>query len=255
MLPMEDTVDEWLMFSGQRKPAARLQLICFHHAGGGASMFRKWAEELPEEIAVSAVQLPGREFRLREPCFTRMEPLIHELVKRLTPRFDLPFAFFGHSMGALVAFELARELRRRGEREPFYLGVSGRIAPQLRSRFRPAAELTDAQLIERVRELGGLPEQVAREPELLALVLPIIRADYAVIDNYTCTAEPPLSCAISAFWGRGDILATEEQVFAWKQHTHHQFTIRDFPGDHFFVNTVRQDVQRALRADLKQALE
>ena len=255
MFPMKDAAEEWLMFGGQKKPAARMQLFCFHHAGGGASMYRKWVDALPEEISLCAIQLPGREFRLREPCFTRMEPLVQELARLLTPRLELPFAFFGHSMGALVAFELARELRRRGAREPFHLGVSGRIAPQVRSRFRPAAELTDAQLIERVRELGGLPEHIAREPELLALVMPVIRADYGIVDNYTCASEPPLSCAISAFWGRSDILATEEQVSGWKQHTTGRFTVHDFPGDHFFVNTVWQDVQRALSEDLTQAFQ
>jgi medium-chain acyl-[acyl-carrier-protein] hydrolase len=217
-------------------------------------MYRKWADELPPELELFAIQLPGREFRIREKCFTQVEPLVQEVLRVLEPLMDRPFAFFGHSMGATVAFELARELRRRGARQPVVLGISGRIAPHCRSRFRPVQELTDAQLVEKLKEVGGLPEYVLNEPELMAHVLPLVRADYKIVDDYRLIPEPPLSCSISAFYGLGDVLTTQEEISGWQQHTTGKFTMQGFPGDHFYLTHARGDILRTLRDGLQQAL-
>jgi surfactin synthase thioesterase subunit len=249
---MQDDSAEWLMFGGARA-AARVRLFCFHHAGGAASMYRKWAEELPPEVDTFAIQLPGREFRIKEAPLTKLETILQEVLRVLEPRLDRPFAFFGHSMGATIAFELARELRRRGARQPVHLGVSGRIAPHLRSRFRPVQQLSDAELVTQLRKAGGLPDYILNEPELMAHVLPLVRADYTLVDNYQYVPEPPLACSISAFWGQGDVLATQDEVSQWRQHTAGSFTQHGFPGDHFFLAHARPDVLRILRAALAPA--
>jgi surfactin synthase thioesterase subunit len=249
---MRDDSTEWLMFGGKRA-AARVRLFCFHHAGGAASMYRKWAEELPQEVDTFAIQLPGREFRIREAPLTKLEAILQELVRVLGPQLDRPFAFFGHSMGATVAFELARELRRRGASQPVHLGVSGRIAPHLHSRFKKVQQLTDAELVAKLRQVGGLPDYVLNEPELMAHVLPLVRADYVIVDGYQYVPEPPLACSVSAYWGQRDVLATEDEVSQWRQHTTGNFTLHGFPGDHTFLANARPDILRILRAALEAA--
>ena len=244
---------DWLLFGGN-KPSARARLFCFHHAGGAASMYRKWAEEVPPELELLAVQLPGREFRIREKGFTRVEPLVQELLRVLGPFLDRPFAFFGHSMGATVGFELARALRRRGERGPAHFGVSGRIAPHLRSRFTPVHELQDRELVNRLMKMGGLPEHILKEPELMALVLPLVRNDYGIVDNYQLVPEPPLACPMTVFWGHGDIIVSREEAAGWQQHTTGSFSLHGLPGDHFFVGSARRELQQLLFPELKQAL-
>jgi medium-chain acyl-[acyl-carrier-protein] hydrolase len=250
---MQDTMAQWLMFGGTRA-AARARLFCFHHAGGAASMYRRWMDDLPPEFDLYALQLPGREFRIREEAFTQLEPLVQEVVQVLTPLMDRPLVLFGHSMGATVAFELARELRRRGVSQPLLLGVSGRIAPHFRSRFTPVQELTDAQLVEKLKNVGGLPDYVLNEPELMAHVLPLVRADYKIVDNYRLVPEPPLSCPIAAFHGLNDILTNQEEITGWQQHTTGKFTVQGFPGDHFFLANARREILQALRSGLQQVL-
>lgn len=253
MSAMQDNSSDWLLFGASKVPA-RARLFCFHHAGGAGSMYRRWADEAPVGLSVYAVQLPGREFRLREQPFTRVEPLVQELMRVLEPRLDLPFAFFGHSMGATVAFELARELRRREARGPVHIGISGRIAPHVRSRFTPVHELKDAELVDRLRRMGGLPEHVLREPELMAIVLPLIRADYSIVDNYQLTPEPPLSCPMTVFWGHNDIVVKQEEAAGWQQYTTGRFSLHGFPGDHFFINNAGREMQQLLYRDMLPAL-
>lgn len=218
-------------------------------------MYRKWVDDLPPELDLYAVQLPGREFRIREASFTQLEPLIQELVRVLNPLLEQPFALFGHSMGATVAFELARALRRRGARQPLMLGASGRIAPHFRSRFTPVQELTEAQLVEKLRKSGGLPDYVINEPELMAMVLPLVRSDYKIVDGYRLAPEPPLTCPIAAFYGLNDALTTPEEISGWQQHTTGAFSVQAFPGDHFFLANARREILSTLSRGLLQALD
>ena len=174
----------WLVRMKPR-PAARLRLLCVPYAGVGPSAYRRWSDALPSDIEVGAVHLPGREGRLREPALTGLEPLIDVTAEGLKPFLDRPFALFGHSMGALVAFELARRFRAEGWGEPTHLFVSGRRAPQVPPRHPDIAHLPDAEFVEEIRRrYNGIPDEVLRHPDLLALLLPGLRADLTLIEAY-----------------------------------------------------------------------
>lgn len=235
-------------------PAARLRLFCFPYAGGGASVFRTWANELPADIEVCAIQLPGRETRLREPPFTRMEPLVEQLANVLAPHLTRPFALFGYSLGALVSFELARLWRRRQAPVPVHLFVAARAAPQLLREESALHQLPDADLVAEVcRRYDGIPPAVRQEIELMKLLLPLLRADLAVMETYAYTIDEPFGCPLSAFGGLDDRAVTRDKLEAWRDQTRGTFTLRLLPGTHFFLNTARplllQVVSRSLSAD------
>lgn len=229
-------------------------MFCFPYAGGGASAYRGWSSSLPVDIEVCPVQLPGRESRLREQPFTTLAPLVQALADELVPHFDLPFVFFGHSMGGLISFELARELRRRGAPFPVHLFVSGRRAPQLPAREEPIHDLPEPEFVERLRELNGTPEEVLQHAELMRLLTPILRADFAVNETYEFEPGEPLDIGISAFGGLGDEEITRDDVAGWKEHTKGRFRIRMLPGDHFFINAngSRDMVLEAVSRDLAE---
>ncbi|MGH9360354.1 MAG: thioesterase II family protein, partial [Thermoanaerobaculia bacterium] len=232
-------------------PRARFRLFCLPYAGGGASIYRAWRGELPAGVELCPVQLPGRETRLREPPFTRLEPLVAALADAL-PFAALPFAFFGHSMGALVAFELARELRRRGGPEPLHLFLSGRRGPLVPSREEPIYDLPEAQFLERLRQLNGMPEEVLGHGELMALLLPLLRADFALHETWSHRPEEPLAAGISAFGGLADPEVTREDLEGWRGETRGRFHLRSFPGDHFFLHSARALVTAAVARDLAE---
>lgn len=242
----------WLVVPEPR-PAARARLFCLPYAGGGASTYRPWARLVPPTIELVAVQLPGREDRRRDDALRRMPELVAAAVTALDDRFDRPFALFGHSMGALIAFELARELRRSGRREPVHLFASGHGAPQLPSRSARAYDAPDEAFAERLRELEGTPEEVLAHPELRALLLPLIRADFELCDTYTYTREPPLDVPISAFGGVADEVVSREQLAAWEEQTIAGFALRMLPGGHFFLRDQDDVILRTVAADLLAA--
>lgn len=163
--------------------APSLRLFFFPYAGGGASIFRHWAESLPSDVDVRLAQLPGRENKMMEPAFTRLEPMVEAIAASIVPLLDRPFAFFGHRMGALIGFELARLLRREFGRQPAHLFASGRGAPHLPSNEALTYNLKDADFIDRLRQLNGTPKEVFEHPELLPLVLPPLRADFTVCET------------------------------------------------------------------------
>lgn len=233
------------------KPQARLRLFCFPYAGGGASIFRFLSEQAPAEIEICPVQLPGRENRLSEPAFFSLDLLLATLLKILSPYFDIPYAFFGHSMGALISFELARSLRQiRQIRKPGHLFVSGHRAPHLSDPRPPAHLLPDPQLIETLRRLHGTPEDVLEHGELLQLLLPLLRADFTLCETYNYRLEPPLSCPISALGGLQDQEVPHESILAWRQHTSDSFQTHFFPGNHFFLNTEQKALSTVLFHDI-----
>lgn len=240
------------------RPAARMRLFCFSYAGGGAAVFRPWAIGLPADIEVAAVVLPGREGRLREPPMRRMSDLLAALVPALEPHIDLPFAFFGHSMGSLVAFELARTLQRRGGPAPQRLLVSGRRAPHLAEREPPIHHLDDNAFVEEVqRRYNGIPSEVMQYPELLELLLPTLRADMAVIETHSPHDEgqpqEPFRGPISVYGGRDDARATRQELEGWQAHTPEPIALRQFAGGHFYFNDaeVRGALIAAIEAELR----
>jgi surfactin synthase thioesterase subunit len=227
-------------------------MFCFPYAGGGASAYRGWAAAMPPDLEVCPVQLPGRESRLREPAYERPEPLVLALAEVLQPHLDLPFVFFGHSMGALISFELARELRRRGGPMPLHLFVSARRAPQLPAREEPIHDLPEPEFVAKLRELNGTPEEVLQHAELMRLLMPVLRADFAVNEAYTFQPEEPFAAGISAFGGLGDEEVKREDLALWSEHTRGPFRLRMLPGDHFFLHAGRDLVTESVARDLAE---
>ncbi|HJR00341.1 MAG TPA: alpha/beta fold hydrolase [Methylomirabilota bacterium] len=230
---------------------ARRRLLCVPYAGVGPSAYRQWGEALPADIEVGVVHLPGREGRLREAPFTRIEPLIDAATEALRPYLDLPFAMFGHSMGALVAFELARRFRDDRGITPTHLFVSGRRAPQLPARHPAITHLPDDEFVKEIRRrYNGIPDEVLRHPDLLALLLPGLRADLSVIEAYAHRPGSPLGCPIAAFGGLADPEATEAELVGWRQQTTGALSVRMFPGGHFFVQSAHEELMRILTDEL-----
>jgi medium-chain acyl-[acyl-carrier-protein] hydrolase len=244
-------VERWLTYRDVN-PRARMRMFCFHHAGGGASTYRGWGASLPPDLEVCPVQTPGRENRLREAPYLTLKPMIPVLADALQPYMDLPFVFFGHSLGSLAAFELARELRRRGWTQPVHLFVSGRCSPDLPPREEEIHALPEAEFIEKIREMNGTPEEVLQHQELMKLLLPILRADFTVHETYEYSEEEPLDMGFSAFGGLADPDVHREDLEAWKKHTRGKFRLRMLPGDHFFINSSKDLLLESVSRDLAE---
>jgi medium-chain acyl-[acyl-carrier-protein] hydrolase len=230
--------EPWLPFA-RPDPAARLRLFCLPFAGGGATMFRSWQDDLPLSIQVCPVQPPGRETRFREPAYSRMAPLVEALADTLHPHLGRPFAFFGHSLGALAAFELTRALRRRGDPSPERLIVSGHSAPHLPLRRKSMHALPEDEFRAELRRLNGTPAAVLDNDELMRALTPTLRADMAVAETYAPADEPPLDCPILAVGGAKDAIAPPPDLDAWRRYTRAAFELRLLPGDHFFLQSHR----------------
>lgn len=231
-------------------PRTRLRLFCFPYAGGGAAVYRGWSAYLPPEVQLCAVHLPGRGNRFGEPAVSSAGVLVETLAADLGPYFDLPFAFFGHSMGALVGFELTRHLRDRGLPLPEHLLVSGRRAPQRPNEKRPLHALPEDEFLHELRELDGTPEEILREPELMELFSPILRADFQLCETYAFVPGEPLEVPITAFGGLEDRDVTRDDLLAWREHTRGGFRLRMFPGGHFFLHAARQSLVHAVAEEL-----
>jgi medium-chain acyl-[acyl-carrier-protein] hydrolase len=227
-----------------------LRLFCLPYAGGGASIFRRWSAGLPGSVEVCPIQLPGRETRLKEPPFTRLSPLLHALGDAVRPYLDRPFALYGHSLGALIAFELARYLRRTGNPGPVHLLASGRAAPQLRPPHEAINALPEPEFVERVRALGGTPDAVLADRELRKILVPLLRADFSILETYSYTDEPPLDCPITVFGGLQDPRAGTPELQAWRVQTAAHFSVQMLPGDHFFLRTAQDLLLRMLTLEL-----
>jgi len=242
--------DSWITFR-KPNPQARLRLFCFPYAGTGASIFRTWPDGLPADVEVCPVQCPGRGTRLTETPFTQLSPLVQALAQALVPLLDKPFAFFGHSLGALVAFELARRLRRQSGVQPARLFVSADRAPQIPPRDRPIHALPEREFLLELRRLNGVPGKVLENAELMEIMLPVLRADFAVYETYVYSTEPPLDCFISSFGGLQDHRVSRGDLEAWRDQTSVSFSLRMFPGDHFFLNTTQPLLLQVLSQELR----
>lgn len=246
-------LSNWISYS-RPNPEARLRLFCFPYAGGGASAYRLWWERLPASVELLAIQPPGRENRLREPTLTNFSRFMTQLTEAIQPTLTMPFAFFGHSMGGLLCFELARQLRRQNLPQPDHLFISAFRAPHVLRRTEPIHNLPDPEFIAELRRLNGTPQQVYNEPDLLALLLPLLRHDFSLVDDYCYSEEPPLDMPISVFGGTEDNEVTMDELKAWKSHSNGKFRLRMLPGDHFFLNTRQPLILRAICQDLLPVL-
>lgn len=233
---------------------ARLRLFCFPYAAGSASIFRNWWSQMPPYVEVRAFQLPGRENRVREKPFTDMSLLVRELALALRPFVDKPFVFFGHSVGALICFELARYLRNHHLPGPKHLFISGCSAPQVPNPNPRMHHLPDAMLMDMLRQLQGTPASALQNIELMQLLLPTFRADLTLYETYSYVPEAPLECSISAFGGLEDPNMTSDTLAAWSQQTQKPFTMTMLPGGHFFLVGSRAALLQGIAQDLLRLL-
>ncbi|NEP88950.1 MAG: thioesterase [Okeania sp. SIO2C2] len=229
-------------------PQPNLRLFCFHSSASGASLFRLWGKHLPSNIEVCAIQLPGRETRIKEALITKWDDLVSSLTQALQPFVkEYPFVFFGHSLGGLICFEVASKLRRQKLSTPKYMFVSGRRAPQIPI-DDPLHQASNQTLISTLREYGGTPEAVLENRDLMELFLPILRADFTLNEKYIYSPEAPFEFPIVAFRGINDAIVNLQQLSAWKEHTIGTFALHEFPGCHmFFQNEPKTLIEAILK--------
>jgi len=240
----------WI-FRPAPRPTAVARIFCFPYAGVGAAIFRLWPQGLPAEVEVCAIELPGRGARLRETPVPSIPSLVDQLIPALRPNLDRPFVFFGHSMGAVLATEVARGLAAAGERMPAHLIVSARRPPHVPDGQQLLHPLDDARFVAEInRRYGGIPQQLLDDAETLALLLPALRADVEALERHTPDARAPLPFPISVFGGSSDRMTPREHLDAWRGETDADFRVRVFPGGHFYVDSQRS----ALLADVSGIL-
>lgn len=241
----------------QSAPAGRrveLKLFCFPYAGGTALIYRNWAGLLPPTVQVIPVELPGRGARFKELPFTSMPALIEVLAEMIMPLLDTPFAFFGHSMGAVIAFELARCLRSEYDRRPQSLFPSGRRAPQIPDTDPITYDLPRDEFIEELKRIGGTPKEVLEHAELIEIMIPLLRADFQLIQTYKYVADAPLRCPIIAYGGLEDDEETRDLLSGWKEQTSSRFKLQMLAGDHFFLQSSEALLLRFLARELSQMI-
>jgi surfactin synthase thioesterase subunit len=222
-----------------------VQLFCVPYSGASASVYARWQRGLPNEVRVCPVELPGRGARFADPLATDLPALARQLAAEILPLTGQPYALFGHSLGALLAVEMAYALRDLGAPAPRVLVASGTEAPSARADADLSRPLNDRQLIERLQCLGGTAPEVLDSPELLELILPVLRADFLLCGTYRPLDRPPLSCPIRVFGGREDD-ASHADLCAWRQETQGEFALEWFDGGHFFIAHSQGQVLAAL---------
>ncbi|GHO54369.1 thioesterase II family protein [Ktedonobacter robiniae] len=232
----------------------RLRLFCFPYAGGGVAFYRRWSTSLPHEVALCPVYLPGHEQRIAEPAFTSLEQLVATLIEVMQPYLHEPFAFFGHSMGGLIAYVLARTLQEQCLLLPRALCLSAIKAPHLPARQEPLHTQPLPGFLRSLYRLGGTPLAVLQNAELMRLMLPTLRADFTLYETYTHTPSIPLTCPIVVYGGMQDTLVSRGELEGWRSYTSASCTVRQLPGNHFYLHSVQDLLLPLLAQDLLASL-
>ena len=247
--------EEWFL-TRIRRPLAPVRLYCLPHAGGGAAAYAAWPTAFGPDVEVSAVMLPGRERRMAEPPGIEAAAVAAAIAED-AGRDGRPFAVFGHSLGARLGFEVVRELRRGDQPLPARLLVSGcppPDEPRGTGRYDGLSLLDDAEMLDRIADGGGIPEEVLAVPELLELLAPVFRADFEWLDAYVYREEPPLPVPMTAFAGDRDTAATPDQAAGWRRHTTAGFELRVVSGGHFFPHDRLGEVAGLILAALREVV-
>jgi medium-chain acyl-[acyl-carrier-protein] hydrolase len=234
------------------KPEAETRLFMFPYAGGGPAVFNKWSLEFPGNIETWLAHYPGRGSRHQEAPIREIEILAGRFVQAIQHLLDKPFSFFGHSLGGLIAFEFARQLQQQDLSQPQILFLSACGAPHLPDPNLPIHKLPDSEFIDALQRLNGIPSEIANQPDVMKLLLPILRADFEAVESYQYDIDAsPLHVPILAFAGVNDPRVSPARVEGWARHTDAGFKLRSFPGDHFFINTCGEAVIASIAAELK----
>ena len=242
---MKTSQGSWIAYR-KTKPAAALRLFCFPYAGAGATVFRAWNKDLPESIELCPLQLPGRETRVMEPAFSRIEPLIASLADAMKPLLDLPYLFFGYSMGAIIAFELTRALREKFGSTPAHLFLAARRGPRVPDPYPRTENLDNREFVDTLRRLGGTPRQILDNPQVLEIILPMLRGDFALCENYTYVPGTLMDCPITVFGGEDDPKTTRETLAAWSSETSSSCRVKMVAGDHFFIHSSQAELLKTI---------
>ncbi|MEU6237477.1 alpha/beta fold hydrolase [Kitasatospora sp. NPDC047058] len=227
-------------------PAEALTLYCLAYAGASARLYEPWRERLPAAVTLVPLELPGRGARWTEPAIPRLEPLLADLAGTVERGPAGPYAVFGHSFGALLAYELAGYLVARGRPAPRRLLVSACAAPHEATPTETNHDLTDTEFVERLRRLRGTPEELLENAELMELYLPTIRADYTILDHYRARPAEPLGCPVSAFHGADDLEVGQAEMARWASYGNGSIDLDAIPGDHFFLHDAEEELVAAV---------
>jgi medium-chain acyl-[acyl-carrier-protein] hydrolase len=230
--------------------AARVRLVCFPYAGGSASAFKSWDAELLPNIESYGIQLPGRGTRIREPLLSNLDDVVPDVSAAIAPLFDKPCVFFGHSLGALLAFEVNRWLRRERRVSCSHLFVSGRRAPHMLYNEPAKSAMSDEELVQTLCDLRGTSSEILDNPELLEVLLPVLRADFRLGETYRYRDDEPLTCPITALGGTEDDESLDDRLDGWRRHTTGRFAKYLFGGGHFFVKASSREVLQSMRTEL-----
>ncbi len=242
--PLQAALSPWLV-RFQETPRPALRLFCFPYAGGSASLFRSWCGALDPRVEVIGIQLPGRGLRWEEaPAvdFSLLASLVTDAIAGAAG--SVRFGFFGHSMGALLMFEVARRLQAQGARLPECMFASGRPAPHLPPQRQREPLMSDADFVDELRRLEGTPSEILDNPELLAMLMPMIRGDFALLDNWRFQPSPALDVPLFALAGRSDPHVSVDSAAAWAQWTRTNFELMTYSGGHFFLHEQERRVVR-----------
>ncbi|HEB83352.1 MAG TPA: thioesterase [Gammaproteobacteria bacterium] len=228
----------------------KYRLFCFPYAGAGATVYRPWKMRLLPDIDVCPVQLPGRENRMAEQPIVDIRQMIPELVIAIKPYLDRPFAFFGHCIGALIAYELAGELQRRGLPQPDHVYASAFRAPDYDNPNKILHALSEEEFKQELKGYGGISSVILENDEVMGKLMPLFRADFALHENYQATDLPELQCPISVFGGTDDHIVQQEHMTGWADKTSALVTTKMFPGGHFFINNNRENILETIRENV-----
>ncbi|HEY6879316.1 MAG TPA: alpha/beta fold hydrolase [Polyangiales bacterium] len=234
-----------------RRPNALLRLFCFPYAGGSTAAFRTWPAQLSEDVEVVGIELPGRNFRRSERPPRDAQTAAAGFCDAVASELSVPFALYGHSVGALLAYEVAHTLRTRGLPMPLALFVSGRKPPHDLKTGRRYGSLPDSTLLATVAELGGVPDLVLREPELRQMMTPVLRADLAIAEQYPYAERSPLDQPLFVYAAESDPLLDINQISEWSYHSAAQCKVRRYRGGHFFIQDTGSSFLKDLAVDLR----
>jgi len=245
--------DNWFI-TFKKNYNASMRLFCFHYAGSSASIFRTWAQDMPDWAELTAIQLPGRENRYSEQLLYDVFAVVDRLHLAFDPYINKPFVIFGHSMGSLIAFEFIRKLRRERMIQPKHLIISGTKAPHTLAEKPLIYNLPDTEFIQELKKYNGIPQELIENEELINIFLPVIRADFCISQAYKYNNEKPLNCPITVFGGINDNTFDKQNLFKWKEQTLGAFNSNLFSGDHFFIKSSYTEVIAIINQILKDTM-
>lgn len=237
----------------QKNPEPEIRFFLFPYAGGGPSVFNKWSNEFPSNIEIQIVHYPGRGSRSTETAINSLPVLIEKLSQAIQPLLDKSFVFFGHSLGGLIAFELAKRLRTNELSQPKIIFISSCGAPQIPDPNPSIHTFPENEFINSLNKMNGIPQEILKNQELMNLILPILRADFELVETYEYISDEPLDCPIIAIGGLDDERISRERLEGWAAHTRVRFNSLYFPGNHFFINSAKGAVIETVLAEIGMA--